>query len=478
MKKFLLLQCFLLIFSFLSAQKEVNVWYFGGGQLFANQMKCGGIDFNLSPPPALEDGKLATREGVSSMCDKQGKLLFYTDGITVFDATHDTMPNGTELKGSQTSTQSAIIVPIPNSTRYYIFTTGGIEDFIKNGLQYSIVDMALNGGMGSVAVKNVMIMEGVFEKVTAIHHTNNRDIWMVTHKFFSDSFYVFKVTAAGLDTIPVISKTGTVHGTIGGVEDAIGYMKASANGKRLGVITMKSDIIEVFDFDRNAGVISNNLQITSPDVFLNFHDAYGIEFSPSGQLLYVSTFQGNQLFQIDLGAGSLTDIINSTIEIAQGGMVFFGALQLGPDKRIYHAHEGTSFLGVIENPDVKGLGCNFKMNGFFLGDSSMSGLGLPNFISTYLSGNSKLQPYNIITPNGDNLNDSFRVDYENIIEYDIKIYNRWGEKMYESKDVSQAWDGSFNGEKLPPGTYYYLLNAKGADFKEYSVNGTITVLYP
>src|SRR5215212_2073867 len=104
MKKLLLLPCLLLIFGFLSAQKEANVWYFGGGPLFATQMKCGGIDFNLSPLPALEDGKLATREGVSTMCDKQGKLLFYTDGVTVFDANHDTMPNGKELNGSQTST--------------------------------------------------------------------------------------------------------------------------------------------------------------------------------------------------------------------------------------------------------------------------------------------------------------------------------------------------------------------------------------
>src|SRR5688572_15417510 len=113
----------------LYAQKEGNIWYFGDR---------AGVDFNSGSPKALTNGMLITAEGCATICDVNGKLLFYTDGISVWNRKHKKMPNGFDLKGDPSSTQSGIIVPYPNdTTKYYVFTVDfeGHED----GFQYSIV---------------------------------------------------------------------------------------------------------------------------------------------------------------------------------------------------------------------------------------------------------------------------------------------------------------------------------------------------
>ena len=96
------------------AQKEHYVWYFGDS---------AGVDFNSGSPVALTNGVLNTLEGCSSISDSAGNLLFYTDGITVYNRFHQQMPNGFGLYGGHSTTQSALIIPQPDSAFiYYIFT--------------------------------------------------------------------------------------------------------------------------------------------------------------------------------------------------------------------------------------------------------------------------------------------------------------------------------------------------------------------
>ena len=146
---------FLLVFSFspnkLFAQGEANIWYFGEG---------AGLDFNSGTPIAITDGALHTLEGCAAISNSSGSLLFYTDGDTVWNKQHHPMPNGTCLKGDQSSTQAAIIVPKPGSSSiYYVFTTsshdgsGGIQE-----CRYSEIDMSLSSGLGDVTTnKNILL---------------------------------------------------------------------------------------------------------------------------------------------------------------------------------------------------------------------------------------------------------------------------------------------------------------------------------
>jgi gliding motility-associated-like protein len=84
---------------------------------------------------------------------------------------------------------------------------------------------------------------------------------------------------------------------------------------------------------------------------------------------------------------------------------------------------------------------------------------------------------NIFTPNGDNVNDEFRVQTENITEYSIEIYNRWGVKVFSTSLTGQFWDGrTISGTECSDGTYYYIISAKGADNKLYNLKGFVTLI--
>ena len=70
---------------------------------------------------------------------------------------------------------------------------------------------------------------------------------------------------------------------------------------------------------------------------------------------------------------------------------------------------------------------------------------------------------NVFTPNGDELNDEFRVAYKSIISFDCWVYNRWGRLVYHWTDPTKGWDGNINGRKASPGPYFYVIKALGSD---------------
>ncbi|MBO7455902.1 MAG: gliding motility-associated C-terminal domain-containing protein [Paludibacteraceae bacterium] len=76
---------------------------------------------------------------------------------------------------------------------------------------------------------------------------------------------------------------------------------------------------------------------------------------------------------------------------------------------------------------------------------------------------SDLRVPNVFTPNGDGLNDEFRVQYRSIIEFHCWVYNRWGKLVYEWTDPAKGWDGTINGRPAAEGAYFYVIRARGSD---------------
>ncbi len=76
---------------------------------------------------------------------------------------------------------------------------------------------------------------------------------------------------------------------------------------------------------------------------------------------------------------------------------------------------------------------------------------------------SQLLVPNVFTPNGDGMNDEFRVLYRSLREYHIWVYNRWGKLVYESTDPSKGWDGMIGARPAAEGAYYYVIRAIGTD---------------
>ena len=83
---------------------------------------------------------------------------------------------------------------------------------------------------------------------------------------------------------------------------------------------------------------------------------------------------------------------------------------------------------------------------------------------------------NAFTPNYDNLNDGFGVKGIAINEFSIEIYNRWGEKLYQSDDIDEKWIPTYMGNDIQEGIYLYLINYTDFDDNNYRKGGTITLL--
>jgi len=78
---------------------------------------------------------------------------------------------------------------------------------------------------------------------------------------------------------------------------------------------------------------------------------------------------------------------------------------------------------------------------------------------TITTRNCKLFFPSAFTPNDDGKNDIARLigDIANVKEYTLRIYNRWGEQVYTTEDISQGWDGNYKGQDAELGTYFYFI---------------------
>lgn len=83
---------------------------------------------------------------------------------------------------------------------------------------------------------------------------------------------------------------------------------------------------------------------------------------------------------------------------------------------------------------------------------------------------------NVFSPNGDEINDEFRVSYKSIVEFQGVIFNRWGTKIFEWTDIQKGWDGTHNGRPVKEGPYFYVIRARGSEGKIYNLKGDINLL--
>lgn len=82
---------------------------------------------------------------------------------------------------------------------------------------------------------------------------------------------------------------------------------------------------------------------------------------------------------------------------------------------------------------------------------------------------------NAFTPNGDGLNDVFKIKSENFSFYHMAVYNRWGDLLFESHQVNQGWDGSYQDNVLPVGVYSYQVVLRDMNGTEWNETGQVTL---
>lgn len=358
---------FLIVFPcLLNSQFNTIKWYFGYN---------AGLDFSSSKPELLNDGKIISNEGVATVCDEYGNLLFYSDGKSVWNKQHEIMENGTELFGNNSSTNAAYAVPHPhNDNQFYLFTTDESEHKLENGMCYNIVDLSENDGLGKVIVKNQTLNAPNTEKILAVAKENVPEYWIISHDWSKSNFLIYSLNPYGIKlekSIPseIFSEADSVNFSL-----SIGYIKHHRASGKLAMAVFGRGYY-LFDFDISSADINNKVFISDSTM----QGAYGLEFSPNGRFLYTTSFdtlnRESRLHQIDLeNLSSLQSRYLITIfSYAAGG------IQLAHDEKIYVSTD-DNMISTIVHPDSLTTQCKYEKNSIKLLPNQQVKWGFPRAI--------------------------------------------------------------------------------------------------
>ncbi|MBA3647719.1 MAG: T9SS type A sorting domain-containing protein [Chitinophagales bacterium] len=391
-KKLITTLGFILIRGICLAQKEGNQWI---------SFEGSGLDFNNDSTIAVEfPSDMPIWRCNASICDKDGKLMFYTNGLNIYNRDFQLMKNGKNLNLGNFSFwnpihDGAVIIPfVGDSNKFYLFHTdldnieiGGTPDLTTMNLYYDVIDMKLYGGKGGVISdqKELILFSDTLTDsgIQAVKHGNGRDWWLLCHEYGNNNYYRFLIDNTGIHG-PYSQNIGMIYTGF----NATGYFcnaKFSQAGNQFIKNNHDSTVFELYSFNRCSGELSNRKQIRVSD---SLYQLEGLSFSPSGRYAYLSANHWQYLFQFDLQAddiqasrvliGVYNDSLNPLI-------TDFYDHQLGPDGKIYICnYDGNASLHVINDPDSAGLKCNFVQNGITLYPHTYWGSGFPNLPNYHL----------------------------------------------------------------------------------------------
>lgn len=405
MKKIIILFVFgLLLIPDMLAQKEANNWAFGQNigltwnttQSLTATGLLGTTNATLDGLPTYMYTSIVTQEGCFSLSDKNGNLLFYSDGKTIWNKNNVAMANGTGLTGHDSSAQSGIILPYPGSADKYIAVAININ--WTNGLSCSVIDMTLDGGLGDVVSgqKNIALSGGsggIGESVTSIRHANGVDYWVVAPGRGTPSYLnAWLVTSSGVEaTTPVVTQAPS--GVTITQTSACGYIKFTADGKHFA--WGGNDATFMYgDFDNSTGQFSNLRKVAG------LVNTYGLEFSPSMKYLYIGGTKVLYVFDFDALLAT-SDPTTVTPKYFSFG-VDRNTPQLAPDGRIYMCAYQQRYLYVIDNPDEYDNLKIYQLPNTFLGTTGQCRIGLPSFAASWFNIVAKASPF-VCTENSSKL---------------------------------------------------------------------------
>jgi len=373
-------------------EKYENVWLLGYGSNNVDTTFGGTrIDFNTEPPAfSYEYLEMNFRFTGTSICNKEGELLFYTNGISIRDFNDEIVANAdTLISGPFSSSwandgiptvQNVLVLPKPSDeNKYSIFQIELIWELWQGvvvratKLHYHEYQSDLN----ELTIKNEILITDTLSigKITATKHANGQDWWVIIPEGSSNRYYKLLLTSQGVTSQDIqmigdTSKTDIGQGVFS--PDGTKYAVSNTGGFSTG------QFLDVFDFDRCTGELSNPQRIT-PDS-LSFT---GVAFSPNSRFLYVISNEQVQQFDTQLPNYLSQGEIVATYDgfLTPPAPTKFFIAQLAPDGKIYINTPGTTrYLHVINDPDSLGLACNLTQHSIFLPTRNNRSLpNLPNY---------------------------------------------------------------------------------------------------
>ncbi len=349
MKDFVIL-LHLAIFSYVcSAQNENNNWIVGD---YVVNFDNNNFVLNLLSRINHNVGQF------TSISNRDGKLLFFTNGITLWTSEFEAPFNGHFLKGA--SRGHALFLPnLSNENFYYLFSADGGNFFTPPfNLYYSILDASLNDGKGDIirTQKNILLNDNITDYIAGATGVCGT-IWLITQEFDSNRFFSYEISPKGISN-PIVS---TVNANI--LNKGDGLIRVSPNSKVIAIFNPTQEEIKLFDFNQATGKISGGITLPLEKSGLGF---YSGAFSPDNSKLYVYAPQKaiineeGRIYQFDISSSNQEQILNSKTLIHQYDKPLGGRseIQLSPNGMILIEKSGL-FLSAILQPNRLGLACEF-----------------------------------------------------------------------------------------------------------------------
>lgn len=365
------------------SQKEDYNWLLSGGSnVFDTLFTVSQLGFKTGEAVFTNTYQQYPSMSVTntSISDENGDLVCYTNGVDLFNSNHELVENGaafhspTSYPAGYTAVQGAILFPFPNSIGKYILISCNAIDFYHDGwltpgcypTTYSVIDMMANNGQGKVVEKNTPINYDtlLYGQYLGILHGNGRDYWAIgAPTYDSNKYYKYLIGPTGVK----------LHSTqeVGmNINPGLGQAAFSPNGEHMayydwfGIAGISTNVgIDIYDFDRCSGEMSNHVQIVYPGLAA----PGGIAFSPNSRFVYTPAW--DKVYQCDLWAA---DIPASRVTVAEydgfiderGFPTRFNNAKLAPDGKIYItvSNVNSRYLHVIDQPDSLGTACNVQQH--------------------------------------------------------------------------------------------------------------------
>jgi hypothetical protein len=372
-----LLTLLFFLFSTIRAQKYYNVWTFGDSS---------GLNFNADPVRVYKSASEGLEQSyyLSSICDKDGNLQFYTDGIKLWGFNNKIIPRYLG-RWPWSGYVLPLICPYPeNDSMYYLF---GVSDGkFAQQLQYLTIKTRL--GRAEIVYPQpstltnyfTVLLQNASVAIAGTAHCNQKDTWIVAHA--AGALNSFLVTKEGISTSPLRYAIPAEIRNTPSLDAGFSNMKFAANGERLVIPLRDENKVAVFEFNNQTGTFSNPIKL---DIPLN-QVLEDVELSPDGSKVYVAAMEPDPsdpdiaaerhyVYQMDLNAGSAAQVEQTRVMIngpgervicwERGCWILHRSMQLAPDGRIYvnmrYGDKGyDKTLSIIEFPNKKGAESKYK----------------------------------------------------------------------------------------------------------------------
>ena len=365
--------CFVIYINNLKSQKHDNTWVLGyhgnGDGTIPNNIGATFLNFN--------EKKLTTKfSNISSTCvlgfsnssfsNDSGNLLFVSDGFAIYDQNLHVIDNGDSInygvvwqdyRGAlYPDAHHSIFFPMPGDDNLVIMIHRTASRAAKTGsiiydkMNYTLIDKTQK----KVIKKNITFFKNLFlsDYYGAVRHANGRDWWIIQMEPVSNRHYFFLLDPSGIH-FHHTQEIGTK------IKDDVcnGNCVFNSDGTKVAFLNIIIGI-QVMDFDRCTGMYSNPVLLP---IISGYPWIGTVAFSASSRFLYYSS--SKRIVQYDLFDKDF-NIKGDTVAYHNGFFVnntgsLFCHIALAPDDKIYISSIGSSnYIHTIDQPEVKGKGCN------------------------------------------------------------------------------------------------------------------------